>query len=631
VDRPARHAWLVGAALFAGTILLFSRSLGCGFVNYDDPRFILDNPHVQAGFTAESVAWAFSGDADYWHPLTWFSHMLDWRLYGANAAGHHLTSVLWHALNAVLAFLVMRRLTGGFWTSAFSAALFAWHPLRVESVTWIAERKDVMSGCFFLLTIWSYAAYAAHRTAGNPARGRYALTLALFAAGLMCKPALVTLPLLLLVLDWWPLRSSDGRTWTSLLVEKLPFFLLSIAAAVATIRLQAYHYAFTLSLPFDARLGNAVVSIARYLGKFFWPHDLIVCYAHPGYWPAWAVTGAAILTAAITGIGWAQRKAIPPMIAGWLWFLVMLLPSIGLVQAGFQSMADRYSYVPILGLQLAVLGVACAGSRVPALRAGLGVGAAIVLAASAGLTWHQQGYWRSSLTLFTHAAAVDDRNDMALGFLSYTLAGERREEDAAKTAGRALELNPHNETALLILAKLHAKRGQAAEAIAKFRTILEFNPDFEEVHFLLGQLLLQHGDFVEAVAHLRAAVKTQPQYLAANRELAAREASQGRTETAVLLLRAAVELEPDDAGLRVGLAELLARRGRFADALAQYERAVQLRPGDAELHASLGYMLVLTGRRAEAVAAWTEALRLNPDLPGLRARLEKLRAETNAH
>ncbi len=710
-------------------MILFSRSTGYGFVNYDDPRFLLNNPHVQAGFTRESIAWAFSGGTDYWHPLTWFSHMLDWRLYGLSGGGHHLTSVLWHAVNAVLAFFVMRRLTGAFWTSAFSAALFAWHPLRVESVTWITERKDVMSGCFFLLTLWAYAAYAERRRTGSGAWSRYALTLALFAAGLMCKPVLVTLPVLLLVLDFWPLRRIGAVTWRALLLEKLPFFALSAATAVATVRLQADNGAFVLQLPLDARLGNAVVSVSRYLGKFFWPFDLAVCYPHPGYWPAWTLTGSALLVFGITFVAWRKRNTCPWFLTGWLWFLVMLLPASGVVQAGFQAMADRYTYLPVLGLQLGLLGALGdwpAGQAARWIRGGL---AGLLLAACAARTWDQQANWRDSVTLFTHAIAVTERNDVAHGFLGYTLAGDRNDDAALAHCQLALEINPRNQIALLAHAELQARHGQPAEAIATYRKILELNPADAQSEHLLGQLLLRRDEVTEALVHLKAAAQRQPEYIQSNLEQARFEVRHGRYGEALVLYGLAVELDPRDASAHfgrglalaqlgrktealasyeaalrlqpdspetnteiglilfeqrqtdeaathfraalarqpdlvaalVGLgrateqlgisaeatasfehaiatapddpivrrvwAETLARRGQFAAAVPHYERAVALQPDDASAHAGLGFVLYLTGRRDEAVAEWTEALRLNPDFPGLRERLEKVRAE----
>jgi len=266
--------------------------------------------------------------------------MADWQLYGNSAGGHHLTSVGWHALNAVLLFLLLRRLTGSYWTSTFAAALFAWHPLRVESVAWISERKDVLSGCFFLATLLAYTGYAARRAAKKPAVKSYLVTLALFAGGLMSKPMVVSLPVILLILDWWPLgrvftgnqvKGSSGiaafwQAWRTPILEKIPFFVLSVISSAVAVVMQRDSGAFTLTLQFDARLSNAVVAVVRYLGKFFWPFDLTVCYPHPGYWPAGIVIGAAIGVAGLSAAAWWQRQSRPWLLAGWAWFVVMLLP-----------------------------------------------------------------------------------------------------------------------------------------------------------------------------------------------------------------------------------------------------------------------------------------------------------------
>jgi hypothetical protein len=428
------RAAVVSALLFFGTVLLFSRALRCGFVNYDDPTYVTANAQVQGGLTWAGVVWAFTSPSDYWHPLTWLSHMLDWQLYGPAAFGHHLTSVLWHALNAVLAFLLFRRLGAGLWLGVFAAALFAWHPLRVESVVWVTERKDVMSGSFFLLTLLAYARYVDCRRLGRPWRRAYLLTIACFAAGLMSKPMLVTLPLILLILDFWPFARLPSPAALRLpLLEKVPFFALAGAAAVATVLMQRHTGAFVLDLPLADRAGNAVVSVARYLGKFLWPFDLIVCYPHPGSWPPPAVLAAAALALGLSWLAWRERFRRPWIAAGWLWFLVTLLPVIGLVQVGFQALADRYTYLSLLGIEVALL---WSLPGLSLLRAwGRAAIAAIVLAACAARTWDQQGVWRDSVSLFTHATAVTDRSDVAEDFLASALFAADRLDDGRGARG----------------------------------------------------------------------------------------------------------------------------------------------------------------------------------------------------
>ena len=581
---------VVSALLFGGTLLLFSRAIGCGFVNYDDPSYVTDNPHVQDGLTWAGVGWAFIAPADYWHPLTWLSHILDWQLYGPAAAGHHLTSVLWHALNAVLAFGVFRRLAGGFWRSAFAAALFAWHPLRVESVVWITERKDVISGCFFLLTLLAYARYVAGRAAGRPGWWNYLLTLACFTAGLMSKPTLVTLPLVLLALDFWPFaRGFSWKTWWLLLIEKLPFFALSGVTAVVTVLMQRHTGAFVLDVPIGARAGNAVVSVARYLGKFVWPFDLIVCYAHPGYWPALAVVGASALAIGISWLAWQQRRSRPWIGAGWLWFLAALLPVIGLVQVGFQAMADRYTYLPLLGVELALVGSIPAwfSPRARTLVAGL---AAAILVACAARTWDQQGVWRDSVSLFEHAVKVTDRNDVAEDFLASALSAAGRVDEASSHARRALALNPRNTTAMVNLAGICERQGRTGEAMELYRSALTLRPDDTAVQMQLGLLERGSGRVDDARRRMTAALRANPAL---------------RERTLQLGYNA---LEHRDA----------------ASAHFFYELVLTVMPDDAEAHAALGYLLIRTGDRAAGLAEWRRALQLDPNLPGLREQMINL-------
>ncbi|MEO6003741.1 MAG: tetratricopeptide repeat protein [Opitutus sp.] len=614
--RPVLRSWAVACVLFTGTVLLFSRAADYGFTNYDDPRYVTDNPHVQAGLTWASVAWAFGGHTDYWHPLTWLSHMLDWQLYGEAAAGHHLTSSLWHAANAALAFLVLRRLTGAFWTSAFSAALFAWHPLRVESVVWITERKDVMSGCFFLLTLWAYAAYAQRRDAARPAKKFYALTLALFGAGLMCKPMLVSVPLVLLVLDFWPLgRAPDGGAvrWRGLLLEKIPFVVGSAIASVWTALLQVQEGAFTLSLPLGARLANAVVAVVRYIGKFFWPFNLSICYPHPGWWAAWIVAGAAAICVAITVVAWRQRVARPWILAGWLWFLVMLAPVIGIVQVGFQSMADRYTYLPILGLQYALLWTVRGFALRPAARWACVISGAVVLAGAAVRTWDQQANWRDSVTLFEHALAATGPSSIAHGFLGYTLLGADRLDEAEKHCRLALKIDPKEHNALLALAAIHERKGQLDDALAVRRELLRLSPSDPDAEFSLGLLLLRQNRREEAFPFLRAAAKRDPAVAELNVHKAQDNFHGGFIAAAAVRFEAAAAIAPDDADVRFTLGLACAQLGRVDDALTNFAAAVRLRPAFPEAHVELGVLLLARDQPAEAETHFRAALDSRPD------------------
>lgn len=592
--RPPSQLWLACAVLFLGTLLLFSRSLGYGFINYDDPAYLTNNPHVQAGVTWPGIVWAFTGQADYWHPLTWISHQLDWQLFGSNATGHRGVSVLWHATNAVLALLLLRRLTGTWWTAWLAAAFFAWHPLRVESVVWVTERKDVMSGCFFLLTLLAYARYATLLQAARPAGRAYALTLGLFLGGLMCKPSVVTLPLVLLALDLWPLQrltltpaAGWWRTHRCVVMEKLPFLLLSAAIAVVTIRMQVASNAFTLAVPLVDRLGNAVVSVARYLGHLLYPANLAFFYEHRGAWPWTSVAAAAGLLVALSGLAWRTRATRPALLTGWLWFLAMLLPALGLLQVGVQAMADRYTYLPALGAHLALL---WSLRSLPFPVRFKAIVATLALAACAGLTWWQQSFWQSSVSLYQRAITVDPTSAYAEAFLGYTYHETGDLAAAERHARRALELAPDNQWAWLTLANVQGQTGHLAAAVDSYTRLIDLKGTYPRGHYLRGLLLQQLGRLPEAEADLQ---------------------------------RAAEQL-PDNPTILMPLAELLARQRKFAAAAEIYTKVTILSPDFAEAHAGLGYMLILTNRRAEAVQHWQEALRLNPDFPGLRERLEKI-------
>jgi tetratricopeptide (TPR) repeat protein len=616
--RPRLRTFAVCSALFAGTVLLFSRAAEYGFLNYDDPSYILNNGHVKAGLAWSSLVWAFTGHADYWHPLTWLSHMLDWQLYGPVAYGHHLTSLGWHAANAVLAFFVLRRLTGAYWTSAFAAALFAWHPLRVESVVWVTERKDVMSGCFFLLTLWAYAAYAERRRAGRTAWHHYGLTLALFVAGLMSKPMLVTLPAVLLLLDFWPLRRAalawPPAAWRGLVVEKLPFFALSAVVSILTILMQTHTGAFRLQLSLASRLANAFVSLARYLGKFFWPADLTLLYPHPGAWPAVAVAAAFALSLALTLLAWRQRTRRPWLLTGWLWFVVVLLPVLGLLQVGLQAMADRYTYLAILGIELALLWTMREWRPRPLARGFAAAGGAVLLGACAVRTWAQQAFWRDPVVAFQHAIAVTERNDAAHAFLAYTYLALDRLDDAATESQTALELNPRNEAAVYTLANVRDRQGRLPEAIAHYRAALELAPDDPQTEYRLGLALARAGQRDEALRHLTAVVRAHADFRAANLGYALREQLRGRPAAALDLYEAAAAADPNDAAAQLGLAVSLTNLGRIDEAIARYRTVLQLDPKSAQAHVELGTLLLTRRAPEEAAKHFRAALAVDSAL-----------------
>ncbi len=634
---PGVRAGLVCLGLFFGTLLLFSRAVPHDFLDLDDPDYVTQNLHVQAGLTGTGLPWAFTTDAaGNWHPLTWLSHMLDWQLFGNNPYGHHATSVFWHALNAVMAFLALRRLTGAFWTSAFSAAFFAWHPLRAESVAWVAERKDVLSVFFGLFTLWAYARYA-QRVTGDECRvtGKeevvqpldsspvnrhaslfYCLTLAAFVLGLMSKPMLVTLPFLLLLLDWWPLQRFNGSTIQRLLIEKLPFFLLSAASCAITYLAQKKGGAIVETIALGDRLANALVSVAAYLEKFFWPFNLAIGYPRPAHWPAVTVAGAALLLLAITALALGQWRRRPWLPVGWLWFLGLLVPVIGLVQVGSQAMADRYTYLPILGLQLALLWTVREWSLPPAgqwLRPAV---VALLLAGCAARTWDQLAVWQNSRTFYEHALAVTKNNYLAEVYLGTTLLNRNLPGEACLHFQHAVEIKPDYAVARLRLGLALEKLGREPEALAAYEELLKFKPDDPEAQFRCANVLAQLDRDNEALPHYEQAVRLRPDFGPAERNYADSLRASNRPADAGAHYRRAIQLQPGDADAHFGLGVALEESGQADEALASYREAVKLKPTFADAQYNLGVLLLNGNQPAEAITHFQSAVESRTNYAG---------------
>jgi tetratricopeptide (TPR) repeat protein len=636
---------------------VFSGALNCGFVDYDDHVYVVSNPEVQHGLTGRSLEWAFTtGAASNWHPLTWLSHTFDVALYGLKPAGHHLTSLALHAANSVLLLLVLLRMTGAFWRSAFVAAMFALHPLRVESVVWVSERKDVLSGFFWLWSVWAYARYAAGET---KVKYFYEVSVFCFALGLMAKPMVVTLPFLLLLLDFWPLgRQKEGVG--KLLVEKIPFFILAAGSSVVTYLVQQKGGSVSYVLPLGGRLANAAVSYARYLGKTFWPVNLSVLYPHPGHWPAGEVVAAVVFLAVMTGlVAWRAGKQ-PYLVVGWFWFLGMLVPAIGLVQVGLQSMADRYTYLPLTGIFIMVAWGAndwLGGWRFGRWMLGILGGGAVV--ACAALTVRQTGYWRDTQTLFTHAVKVTERNYLAynnLGYflsnqgksaeamgyfqsslainpdyeearnnLGFALAGQGRYQEAAEQYQAALRINPRLTEAHNNLGIALAALGRGAEAMREYQTALEENPRHAEAHNNYGIALALAGRMAEAMEQFIQAIADKEDYAGAHSNLGNALAMQGKLEEAAREFGISLRLEPRDSQAHNNLGNVRVQQGKFEEAAGQYKMALALKPENPEAHFNLGYCLEKAGQRAEAEAEYEMALRQRPDYPAAKQRLEALK------
>ena len=552
------------------------------FVNFDDGEYITSNPHLQQGLTWSGAAWAFrTSYASNWHPLTWLSHMLDVQLFGLQPAGHHLTNVFFHSANAVLLFLLLAFTTGATWRSAFVAGLFALHPLHVESVAWASERKDVLSAFFGLLCLLAYAAYVraedgiqqqASRIAARPTRialpcSLYLLALALFAFALMSKPMLVTLPFVMLLLDFWPLgrvsippHQHTGTPLRRLVSEKLPFFLLSALSSVITCVAQHGAMSYYRDLPFSLRAATAVVSCARYLGKTLWPRHLAVFYAHPEHWLVVQTVGAALLLALLTALAlWcAPRRRYALM--GWLWFLGMLVPVLGLVQVGMQSMADRYTYLPLVGIFIIFAWAAADVVKATQLpRWAVAVAAVGFLATCLAATRSQVCVWRDTETLFTHAAAVTSDNWVAHSNLAVDDLMRYLQAEHSSLDKQLVQLDAP------LPASAQASpdsRERLAETIHHCEAALQIRPRNVTARVTLAKALMEYGQLDEALVHLEIAVRLSPTNLVARQNYAEVLHRQGRAKQAIAQYQATLQLEPDWDSLLNNLAWLLATHPR---------------------------------------------------------------------
>jgi Flp pilus assembly protein TadD len=565
-----RRSFLICLCLAAVTAAVYRPVRHFEFTNYDDPSYVTENPHVQGGLTLPGVVWAFtSTHFSIWMPVTWLSCMADCRFFGLNSGAHHLVNVLFHVANTLLLFILLKRMTAAPWRSAFVAALFALHPLHVESVAWVAERKDVLSTLFWMLTMLAYVHYVE-----KPNRTRYALTMGVYALGLMSKPMLVTLPIILLLLDYWPL----GRThWVPsgvgtitkrsagfLLREKLPFLALMIPASVVTYWAEQRGGSVILldKLPIAARFANALISYVRYLGNTLWPVNLAVYYPYQT-WSFTTVCGAAAVLAVVSWFVVWQVKRQPHLITGWLWYLGTLVPVIGLVQVGTFTMADRYTYIPSVGLFM-MLAWSLPGTPVkrPLIRIAAVTAAAALLLSCTLVTAQQIQYWQNSETLFRHALRVTKNNLVAHENLGKTLAEHGHLEEATSEFLAALRINPASATAHSNLASALAAQGRFAEATLQYQAALRIKPDSAEAHYNLGVALASQSKLSDAIGEFARARQLDPEHAQAHYNLGALLASQGRIAEATAEYREAIHLRPNWPLPLKGLAWILATNGK---------------------------------------------------------------------
>ena len=549
--------FLVCLFLVISTLVVYWQVNNYEFVGYDDDRYVTENVRVKNGLSSDNIIWAFkTTTVSNWHPLTWLSHMLDMQLYGMNSGAHHQTNLIFHIANALLLFFVLKKMTGSLWQSGFVAALFALHPLHVESVAWVAERKDVLSTFFWMLTMFSYARYAAH-----PGINRYLPVVGFFMLGLMAKPMLVTLPFVLLLLDYWPLRrmqfnppaddrhSLQQRSPGLLLFwEKIPLFLLALASSVVTFLAQKSGGAVgSMEIyPLTTRVANAFVAYVKYIGKMIWPANLAVFYPHSGSLPAWQVIGAGVLLGFITFVAIRSSRQHPWFVVGWLWFVGTLVPVIGLVQVGLQAMADRYTYVPLIGLFIIVAwGVPQLMGRwrhKKMLLATTTIALLTVLIVTSGL---QTRYWKNSIILFEHATDVTDNNHVMHNNLGFSLTARGRSDDAIKHYKEALRMNPDFELANVNLGIALLSQGKLDQSIDYYQNVLREKPGYAGVHHNLGIVLLRKGMIDDAVVHLREALRLKPDYAEAYNSLGAAMVFKGEIEDAIRFFKKALQLKPD--------------------------------------------------------------------------------------
>lgn len=620
----AQRKILICLALAALTLAAYWPSLKLGFINLDDSLYVTGNPRVKAGLSWDNVRWAFTSlSAANWHPLTWLSYMLDVQCWGVNAKAMHAVNLALHILNTTVLFLCLQSMTGAMWRSAFASAVFAVHPLHVESVVWIAERKDVLSALFGLLAIWAYSGWRQ-----RPSPGRYAIVVMMFAFSLMSKPMLVTLPCLLLLLDLWPLKHSVsiGR----LIMAKIP--LLAMAAGSCAITLYAQHAGQAMealgSLTLAQRAANAMVAYGDYLLKTIWPVTLAIVYPHPGDWPIRRVIIAVVVVIGVSAISMALRRRQPHLLIGWLWFLGSLAPVIGLVQVGQQSMADRYMYVPMIGLIIMVAWTIPAWTQTRAERAGVVALAATVIAALAWRTMDQIRHWSDSITLFEHASRVVKDNDLAHNQLAELLARRGDWNAASEHAASALRINPTATASHDYFGGILIETGQFDEAVAYFQEVIRAAPDSPQAHNNLGIALMRLGQLDEAIQHYHRALMLHPEYVSVHINLAQALSRQRNSLDAITHYQLALRLDPGRAIAHANLGLLLWQQQKPGEAIAHLREAVALNPDMAEARANLGILLSSMGRIDEGRAHLRVAARLKPDDPVILEQLRRVEQAT---
>jgi tetratricopeptide (TPR) repeat protein len=600
---------LLSVCLVSLVLIVYIQVGNHKFINFDDTDYVTNNPHVSSGITKENVIWAFTSiDSSNWHPITWISHMADVQVYGMNPRGHHLTNVLIHAMSSVLLLLLLFRITGAIWKSFFVAALFALHPLHVESVAWVAERKDVLSVFFGFLTLIFYSEHVKNKRLTT-----YILAFFSFILGLMSKPMIITLPLLMLLMDFWPFKrdlyGEKGQGLgqilhkaTALLREKLPFFLSSLMSAIITIYAQ-HKGGSTISieiLPFISRLENALVAYVKYIVKTIWPIDLAVLYPANLKLPFWQICGSFSLLILVTVISVLVGRRHPYLFTGWLWYLITLLPVIGLIQVGNQSMADRYSYLPHIGLFIiAAWGAPEVTKPIKHNKIFLAMLASIVIIVSAILTWRQLGYWRDNISLYRHTLQSTSNNYVIHNNLGVALFEKGELDLAINEYSAALMINPKYVDARYNLGLAYFKKRDMDAATREFQYIIRTNPT-TRAHYTMGVLFVQKGDLSAAINEYMKAIEIDPNDIKSHFELALAFARKKDFDKAIHEFKEVLRINPNDIKAHTNLGVALGEKGELDAAIQEFQYVLRINPNDKNVLNNLEHALILKRAKDKA-------------------------------
>jgi protein O-mannosyl-transferase len=630
-NRP-RWKFIVSLFLVVMILTAYWQLPSHEFLEFDDNEHIIQNAHVHKGITLENIAWAFSiTDVAYWQPLTWVSHMLAYQLFGLKSEMHHLMNLFLHMASSLLLFLVLNRMTGALWQSAFVAAVFALHPLNVESVAWASERKNVLSTFFWMLTLSTYAAYAE-----RPNINRYLLILLVFALGLMAKPMLVTLPFVLLLLDYWPLcrfnlnRSGSGGQEADsslfvgkqrtpvlrLLLEKIPLLILS-AGCIYLSSLSMKHLGIvisTSSVPMELRIANALVSYLSYIKKMVWPLNLAVYYPYPQALPWWQIAGSGFFLVCVSIISLYKVKEKPYIATGWFWYIGTLVPAIGLVQAGlWPAIADRFTYVPLIGLfMIFAWGVSDIFKKWYYGKIFLVGSSIVILSALAWNTFHQLSYWKNGIALFENAVSMTENSCLAHNNLG-TAYGSVDLDRAIYHYKAALKIKPDYVVAHYNLGNVLEKKGHTDEAIAQYLEALRIKPDFAEAHNNLGTALSNKKDYEGAALHFSKALKINPRHAGARNNLANVLLTQGKVDEAVLHYKEAIRTDPKYSNAYYNLGNILLKQGKTEEAFTLFSEAIKMNPDYVQAYNKVGLILFKLGKNDQAKVFFSQAIKINPN------------------